>query len=156
MDEKISAEIKKEQAEIEVEKEVIDQINKGEKGKLILAEDIEEGHVSWKAIKLFLKALGGKFPFLFVTVWVASQFLYEWCNTVSVWFLGFWGSQYQGRDPSEVSAAQWVHSFLPFVHAHLICQLSLGVFSDSRYLHCHIYYYRMDIYFWHTESFAYD
>jgi hypothetical protein len=60
MDENFAAELEKEQAEIEVEEEVMDQVKKGEKeadGKLILAEDIEEGHVSWKAIKLFLKAL---------------------------------------------------------------------------------------------------
>ncbi len=60
MDKNFAAELEKEQAEIEVEEEVMDQVKKGEKeadGKLILAEDIEEGHVSWKAIKLFLKAL---------------------------------------------------------------------------------------------------
>lgn len=28
-------------------------------GKLIIAEEIEEGHVTWKSLKLFLSALGG-------------------------------------------------------------------------------------------------
>ena len=109
MDKNFAAELEKEQAEIEIEKDVVDQVKKGEKeadGKLILAEDIEEGHVSWKAIKLFLKGLGGNFPFLFMTVWVGSQFLNEGCYMFSVWFLGFWGNQYQGRDPNEVSTTQ--------------------------------------------------
>jgi len=106
MDENFAAEVEKEQDEVEVQKSVIDQVKKDDKeadGKLILAEDIEEGHVSWTAIKLFLKALGGSFPILFLTIWVGGHILNEACTMFSVWFLGFWGNQYQGRDPNEVS-----------------------------------------------------
>jgi hypothetical protein len=101
------AEVEKEPAEIEVENSV-DQIKKIEKadGRLILAEDIEKGHVSWKAVNLFLKAIGGNFPFLFMMTWVGGLFLYEGCTMFSVWFLGYWVNQYQHHDPSEVSAAQ--------------------------------------------------
>lgn len=115
MDAKFAAKVKMEQDENQVE--VIDQGKRDEKdadGKLILAEDIEQGHVSWKAIKLFLQGLGGKFPFLFMTVWIGGLFLHEGCNAISVWFLGFWGKQYQGRDPSDVSTTQFVHP-LPII-----------------------------------------
>jgi hypothetical protein len=62
--------------------------------------------VSWKAIKLFLKALGGNIPLLFMTIWIGGQLLNEGCNIFSIWFLGFWAEQYQGHDPNEVSTAQ--------------------------------------------------
>jgi hypothetical protein len=109
MDGDFGTEIEKEQDEIEVVKEVIDQVNKGEDKadvKLILAEEIVEGHVSWKAIKLFLKALGGNLLFFFMTIWVGGQFLKEGLVMFSVWFLGFWGKQYQEHNPTEVSTTQ--------------------------------------------------
>ena len=109
IDKNFAAEVEKEQVDIEVETSVIDQVRKDEKeaeGRLILAEDIEKGYVSWKAISLFLKAIGGDFPFLFMTIWVGGLFLYEGCNMFSVWFLGFWVNQYQDHDPSKVSTTQ--------------------------------------------------
>ncbi|KAF9013114.1 hypothetical protein BDQ17DRAFT_1321012 [Cyathus striatus] len=39
-------------------------------GKLILAEEIAKGRVGWKAMKLFLSALGGKFPVAFLVLWM--------------------------------------------------------------------------------------
>src|ERR1700676_2078455 len=33
-------------------------------GKLIVAEEIQEGHVSWQALKLFFAGLGGNHPLL--------------------------------------------------------------------------------------------
>ena len=109
MDGDFSKEVEKEQDEIQVEKEAIDQVKKGENKtdeKLILAEEIVEGHVSWKAIKLYLKALGGNLLFFFMTIWIGGQFLKEGLAMFSVWFLGFWGKQYQEHDPSEVSTTQ--------------------------------------------------
>jgi len=37
--------------------------------KLVIAEEVVHGHVSWKAIKLFLGALGGKHVILFFSIW---------------------------------------------------------------------------------------
>ncbi len=50
-----------------------------------------------------------------MTIWVGEQFLNEGFNMFSVWFLGFWGHQYQGHDPSEVSTTQRVDPFLLIV-----------------------------------------
>lgn len=106
----LASEVAKEEDEAEVEKEVIDMTNeKNEKeadGKLILAEEIEEGHVSWKAIKLYLKGLGGDAPVFFFTIWLAGTVLVEACNMFAVWFLGYWGTQYETHDPSEVATFQ--------------------------------------------------
>jgi hypothetical protein len=44
-------------------------------GKLMVAEEIQEGHVSWKALKLFFVGLGGDHPLLFWMVFVGGFFL---------------------------------------------------------------------------------
>ena len=98
-------------AEFEVDREVLEAgneeipllANKGE-GKLIVAEEIAQGHVTWKSIKLFLTALGGDHPWIFFSLWLTGNLLSDFVNTFQVWFLGFWGSHYENHPPSEVRA----------------------------------------------------
>ena len=69
--------------------------NKTVDGKLIIAEEIEEGHVTWKSMKLYFSALGGDYPLMFFAIWISATFLTDWVNTFQVWFLGYWGSRYE-------------------------------------------------------------
>ena len=71
-------------------------------GKLVIAEEIEEGRVSWKSMKLYFSGLGGDYPLMFFSIWISITFLTDWVNTFQVWFLGYWGSQYENHIPSEV------------------------------------------------------
>jgi hypothetical protein len=73
-------------------------------GKLIIAEEIEKGHVTWKSVKLYLSGLGGDYPFIFFSIWISASFLTDWMDTFQVWFLGYWGSQYETHVPAEVNA----------------------------------------------------
>ena len=73
-------------------------------GKLIIAEEIEKGHVTWKSVKLYLSGLGGDYPLMFFSIWISASFLTDWMDTFQVWFLGYWGSQYETHAPSEVNA----------------------------------------------------
>lgn len=77
----------------------------GVDGRLIVKEEIAEGHVTWKSIKLFLSGLGGNHPFLFFALWTSGIMLTDWLWTFQVWFLGYWGSQYENHAPSEVSVS---------------------------------------------------
>ena len=72
-------------------------------GKLVIAEEIAKGHVTWKSVKLYLSGLGGDYPLIFFSVWISASFLADWMNTFQVWFLGYWGSQYETHVPSEVN-----------------------------------------------------
>ncbi|KAH9480681.1 ATP-binding cassette transporter abc4 [Psilocybe cubensis] len=74
-------------------------------GKLIMKEEIIEGHVTWKSIKVFLKGLGGNHPVWFYVLWISGIALTDWLSTFQVWFLGYWGSQYEFHTPSEVPAS---------------------------------------------------
>jgi len=101
----LAHELEKEEEEAEIEKEVIDNVKKDDKqpdGKLILAEEIAEGHISWKAIKLFITGLGGDLPILVLTLWMGGVALMHVANSFAVWFLGVWGSQYETHHTSDV------------------------------------------------------
>ncbi|KAF8955959.1 ABC transporter type 1, transmembrane domain-containing protein [Flammula alnicola] len=56
-------------------------------GKLVVAEEIVEGHVTWKSFRLLLASLAGDHPIAFFTVVMAALLLNEWTFTFQVWFL---------------------------------------------------------------------
>ena len=93
-----------EQQESDIEKQVVDTINKEERkdGKLILAEEIVEGRITWKSLKLYLDGLGGNHPFLFAAVWISGLLATHLAISFGIWFLGYWGSQYETHHPGEV------------------------------------------------------
>ena len=72
-------------------------------GKLIIAEEIEKGHVTWKSMKLYFSGLGGDYPLMFFSIWIFATTLTDWVNTFQVWFLGYWGSKYDTHAPSAVN-----------------------------------------------------
>lgn len=72
-------------------------------GKLTVTEDIQVGHVNWKALKLFFAGLGGHYPLLFWTFFLAGMCLTDLLNTLQTWWLGYWTHQYDVQDPSKVS-----------------------------------------------------
>jgi len=71
-------------------------------GKLTVAEQIQEGHVSWQALKLFFAGLGGGHPLLFWIVFMGGLFVTFFINTIQTWWLGFWANQYNHRESYEV------------------------------------------------------
>ena len=73
-------------------------------GKLVVAEEIAEGQVTWKSVKLYLSGLGGDYPLMFFSIWISASFITDWMDTFQVWFLGYWGTQYETHTPSEVDA----------------------------------------------------
>jgi len=68
--------------------------------KLVVAEEVALGHISWRALKIYLGAMGGP---VFWTISLVGLFATDFFNTLSSWYLGYWTSQYEGRSPSEVS-----------------------------------------------------
>lgn len=72
-------------------------------GKLVVAEEIVEGHITWKSISLLISALGGKHPVLFILFLVGCIALGTTFYTAQTWFLGEWGAQYETHAPSEVN-----------------------------------------------------
>lgn len=92
-------------------------------GKLVVAEEIAEGHVSWKAcayyqlrccclkpclicllilVGLFLSGLGGKWPLFFWLQYLLGSGGAEIVGVVGIWWLGYWAQQYTLHDSSDV------------------------------------------------------
>ncbi|KAH9041238.1 P-loop containing nucleoside triphosphate hydrolase protein [Lactarius pseudohatsudake] len=77
-------------------------------GKLILAEEISEGNVSWDAVKLFINGLGGAHPVLFWVVFAGGMLLFSTLMTVQAWFMGYWAEQYNIYPPDQVNITFYV------------------------------------------------
>jgi len=94
-----------EHALMTVVEEVKPAIKKGSPtdGKLVIAEEIAKGRVTWKSMKLYFSGLGGDYPLMFFSIWISVTFFTDWVNTFQVWFLGYWGSKYENHIPSEVN-----------------------------------------------------
>ena len=71
-------------------------------GKLTIAEEIVEGHVTWKSFKLFLTSLGGDNPSIFFFLVMVGLLGNEWTFNFQIWYIGYWGSQYETHHASEV------------------------------------------------------
>ncbi|KAJ8082215.1 hypothetical protein PM082_008062 [Marasmius tenuissimus] len=103
-DKELAAEVR---AEEEIERkadEVIDPATDALKsdGKLILAEEVELGHLGWPALKLWLHSLGGQRYILFYLMFVGCFLVTDLIETVQVWYLGYWAEQYNEHPPEEV------------------------------------------------------
>ncbi|KAF8188324.1 multidrug resistance-associated ABC transporter [Pholiota molesta] len=69
-------------------------------GKLVLAEELAEGHITWKSMRLLLSGFGGSHTIPIVILGIVATQLASIGRTK---FLAVWGSQYETHDPSEVS-----------------------------------------------------
>ncbi|KAJ7462775.1 P-loop containing nucleoside triphosphate hydrolase protein [Mycena galericulata] len=92
-DEILAEELHKDQAVLDKKNDEIDVPPATETkadGKLIVAEEIEEGHVSWESLKLYFQGLGGNHTLLFFTVFLTSLACTELFLAAQTWFLGYW------------------------------------------------------------------
>ncbi|KAF9270617.1 hypothetical protein L218DRAFT_983085 [Marasmius fiardii PR-910] len=106
--------------------------------KLIVAEEIEEGHVSWSALKVYFAGMG---TWKFFASVIGAFLLVMLTDTCQTWFLGYWASQYENHDPSEVSVF-WhlsMYSGLLFTNVVLYCTgffiFVLGAIRAARTVH---------------------
>ncbi|KAJ7785936.1 hypothetical protein B0H16DRAFT_1681200 [Mycena metata] len=110
-DEVLAEELSKDQEALDKKVDEIDTApveKKAPDGKLIVAEEVEEGHVSWDALKLYLKGMGGNHAVLFFTLFLLGLGLTELCQALQTWFLGYWADQYLEHDASQVDVFQWL------------------------------------------------
>lgn len=101
----LASKIAQDKVEVETSPEKTSNLPKevSSNGKLVVAEEIVEGHIALKSLRLFLSALGGHHPSLFFVSWILAVILSRCVLILRVWFLGVWGSQYESKDPSEVN-----------------------------------------------------
>ncbi|KAK0496137.1 P-loop containing nucleoside triphosphate hydrolase protein [Armillaria luteobubalina] len=71
-------------------------------GKLILSEEIREGHISRSSFKLYLTSLGGRHIFLFFAAFLGAFSIQQFVVIMQTWYLGYWASQYDDHKSEDV------------------------------------------------------
>lgn len=94
-DEVLAEEVSKDQAllekaEIQVDSEEVADEPKKRDGKLILAEEIEIGRVSWGAMNMFFTGMGGDHAVLFFIFLLIIFLLTSVAGRLETWYLGYW------------------------------------------------------------------
>ncbi|KAI0717852.1 P-loop containing nucleoside triphosphate hydrolase protein [Cerioporus squamosus] len=126
-DSKLLKEIEEEQKELEKAEQEIDKVDEVEKrseakqssGKLVVAEEVEEGHVGWKAIALYLGNVS-KRPLVFWTIYASGYFVRHLILNVQTWYLGVWAAQYETHPTSEVNVFHYLTVYTLLVVAGMM------------------------------------
>lgn len=121
-DPSLAVEIKEEEQSLAKAEEDIDSQPTPNKtlstGKLIVAEEVEEGHVRWAAgalvlclsrrlltyiiVKLYLSGMGGNHPYIYYFAYLGGAVLASAATIGQTWFLGYWASQYDKHAAADV------------------------------------------------------
>ncbi|KAH8977506.1 hypothetical protein EDB92DRAFT_772241 [Lactarius akahatsu] len=109
-----------------IDSEELNETVKSADGKLILAEEIAEGNVSWDAVRLFINGLGGAHPVLFWIVFAGGMLLFSTLMTVQTWFMGYWAEQYDIHPPEQVNITFYTAGFAVY---------TFGALRASRTIH---------------------
>ncbi|KAJ7700269.1 hypothetical protein B0H16DRAFT_1642910 [Mycena metata] len=72
-------------------------------GKLIVAEEIQMGHIGSSPLKMYFLAMGGKYPIFFFVLFFAGLFFDQIVVALRVWMLGYWASQYDVLPADQVN-----------------------------------------------------
>ncbi|KAJ7642966.1 P-loop containing nucleoside triphosphate hydrolase protein [Mycena polygramma] len=108
-------------------------------GKLIVAEEMEFGHVTWGALKMFFFAHTVGNVALFFAVLAIVILLTSVASRLETWYLGYWASQYGYRTP--VSVFKYIGGFSLIVLGNMLLNtigyvyFTLGSFNASKIIH---------------------
>ncbi|TFK78167.1 P-loop containing nucleoside triphosphate hydrolase protein, partial [Polyporus arcularius HHB13444] len=123
-DSKLLKEVEEEQQVLEKAEQEIDPSAETEKateaqqstGKLTVAEEVQEGHVGWDAVKLFLANVSQR-PSVFWIVYIfgcTAKFLFP---NIQTWYLGVWAAQYETHPANEVDVGHYLTVYTALVGA---------------------------------------
>ncbi|KAF7348320.1 Multidrug resistance-associated ABC transporter protein [Mycena sanguinolenta] len=110
-------------------------------GKLILAEEIQLGHVSSSSLKMYFSAMGGKHPLFFFVFFFGGLFFQQIFVTLRTWQLGYWAKQYDDRPAEEVNVILNLSIFIALVFVSVtsvsvvFVYLVFGQLRASRVIH---------------------
>ncbi|KAG7450174.1 P-loop containing nucleoside triphosphate hydrolase protein [Guyanagaster necrorhizus] len=127
-----------------VEEEIDSQPPPGAKksdGKLIVAEEIEEGHIGVPALIFFFSSLGGSHVWLFFASFIGGLAITEILNAAQTWWLGHWASQYDDRETYQIPVFFYISIYSSFtlfaalVYAATFMLFVVATLRSSRTIH---------------------
>ncbi|KAJ7645869.1 hypothetical protein B0H17DRAFT_1186847 [Mycena rosella] len=137
-DEALAKEVSKDQETLEAaDKETVSTPPADEpkvtKGKLIVAEEIPLGHVSWSALNLYFAGMSGGHTILFFAVLMLAILTTEVCLTFQTWYLGYWASQYGQGKPVAVWTRHTTRGLI--IYTFYFIYYTWGSYRASRTIH---------------------
>ncbi|PIL29334.1 ATP-binding cassette transporter [Ganoderma sinense ZZ0214-1] len=112
-------ELQKDDQEIDGEKE--DVVNApSSAGKLVVAEEVEVGHVGWKAMLLYFGNMSTR-PILFWFIYSSGFILRHAITNLQSWWLGVWAARYETTAPEEVHVVYYLSVYCYAVIAVMSC-----------------------------------
>ncbi|KAJ7791217.1 hypothetical protein B0H14DRAFT_3094524 [Mycena olivaceomarginata] len=130
----LAAQIQKDQQVLDRTQEEVDAeapVVKPADGKLILAEEVQLGHVSPSALKMYFRAMGGKYPLFFFTFFFGGLIFQQTFVALRTWQLGYWAKQYDRLPTDEVDV---VFATLAAVFVYLV----FGQLRASKVIHSNL------------------
>ncbi|KAJ6589838.1 P-loop containing nucleoside triphosphate hydrolase protein [Mycena vulgaris] len=143
-DETLAKEVSKDQEILAAtEKEIDSTLAAGEpiekKGKLIVAEEIAIGHVTWSALNLYFSGMGGGHTVIFFGILMVAIVTIEANSAFQTWFLGYWASQYGHGTPVAVWRYLGIYAALQLsgfvIYTFFFIFYTLGSYRASRTIH---------------------
>ncbi|KAJ7367289.1 hypothetical protein DFH08DRAFT_929873 [Mycena albidolilacea] len=140
----LAAQIQKDQQVLDRTQEEVDAeapVVKPADGKLILAEEVQLGHVSASALKMYFRAMGGKYPLFFFTFFFGSLIFQQIFVALRTWQLGYWAKQYDRLPTDEVDVVFHLSVFIAIVFvssaalAAVFVYLVFGQLRASKVIH---------------------
>ncbi|KAI0371499.1 multidrug resistance-associated ABC transporter [Pilatotrama ljubarskyi] len=136
-DKKLFEELKEERKELKKAETEVDHVEPDDEaapkkadGKLVVAEEIAEGHISWPALRLYLSSMGGGHTFIFWLSVVGFLLICEFTGIFQTYWLGYWAQQYEDKDHAEVN----VFYYLTVYNAVLVVGITMYCTSFLVYL----------------------
>ncbi|KAJ6468064.1 P-loop containing nucleoside triphosphate hydrolase protein [Mycena vitilis] len=111
----LAAQIRKEQQALDDTRDVTDLEDSSAApadGKLIVAEEIQLGHVGASAVKMYFFAVGGKYPLFFFTFFLGTLLLQQVFGVLRTWILGYWATQYDQHPAEDVNVVFFLSVFV--------------------------------------------
>ncbi|RDX55372.1 hypothetical protein OH76DRAFT_1428233 [Lentinus brumalis] len=147
-DDKLAEELAEESEEIKKAETEVDHVDPGDEfaptkadGKLIVAEEISEGHVSWQALRMYLSSMGGGYTLVFWFSVIAFLCLCEVLGVLETWWLGYWAQQYEDQPQEDVSVGYYLTVYNVMLIVGIVCYCTsyviylFGVLRASRSIH---------------------
>ncbi|KAJ6606134.1 hypothetical protein DFH09DRAFT_1119386 [Mycena vulgaris] len=106
----LALEVVEEAKTLTLEEEIVDGSleNLQASGKLVVAEEIAIGHVSWAVLKIYGSALGGQHPVFYLVLLAICMFVTDSLINLKTWYLGYFASQYESNDASQVNVTYYL------------------------------------------------
>ncbi|KAI0638608.1 multidrug resistance-associated ABC transporter [Trametes polyzona] len=147
-DKKLLEELAEEREELKKAENEVDHVEPDDEaapqkadGKLVVAEEIAEGHISWPALRLYLSSMGGTHSFMFWVSVVGFLVICEFMGVFQTYWLGYWAQQYEDRDQADVKVFYYLAVYISLLTVGIIfyCTSFLvylfGALRASRIIH---------------------